>query len=90
MIDDRRGPAPALISAVGPAMMGPRFTALALMLARNWGVTDLGDVLQAATDELYPPTWDYVRGEMTWDFGLGEPHPLLRQFPDRKECYRVF
>jgi len=58
-----------------PAMMGPRFTALALMLARNWAVTDLADVLQTATDELYPPTWDVARGEMTWDFGLGEPHP---------------
>jgi hypothetical protein len=58
-----------------PAMMGPRFTALALMLARNWAVTDLADLLQTATDELYPPTWDHERGEMTWDFELGEPHP---------------
>ena len=45
------------------------------MLARNWAVTDLADALQAACDEHYPPTWDHERGEITWDFGLGEPHP---------------
>jgi hypothetical protein len=58
-----------------PTMMGPRFTALALILARNWAVNDLTDVLQVSTDDLYPPTWDHERGEMTWDFGLDEPHP---------------
>jgi hypothetical protein len=45
------------------------------MLARNWAVTDLADALRAACDEHYPPTWDTGRGEMTWDFGLGDPHP---------------
>jgi hypothetical protein len=45
------------------------------MLARNWAVDDLADALQAACDQHYPPTWDRQRGEMTWDFGLGEPHP---------------
>jgi hypothetical protein len=45
------------------------------MLARNWAVTDLADALEAACAEHYPPTWDHERGEMTWDFGLGEPYP---------------
>ena len=45
------------------------------MLARNWAVTDLADALEAACDEHYPPTWDHERGEMTWDFGLGEAYP---------------
>jgi len=31
----------------------------------------LGDALQAACDEHYPPTWDHDRGEVTWDFDLG-------------------
>ena len=65
-----------LLEVTGPVpVLGPRFTALAMMLARNWAVTDLADALQAACDEHYPPTWDHERGEMTWDFGLGEPHP---------------
>jgi hypothetical protein len=45
------------------------------MLARNWAVTDLAEALDAACHQHYPPTWDTERGEMTWDFGLGEPHP---------------
>ena len=65
-----------LLEVTGPVpVLGPRFTALAMMLARNWAVTDLADALQAACDEHYPPTWDHERGEMTWDFGLGEPYP---------------
>jgi hypothetical protein len=65
-----------LLEVTGPvAVLGPRFTALAMMLARNWAVTDLADALQAASDEHYPPTWDHERGEVTWDFDLGEPHP---------------
>lgn len=65
-----------MLDVTGPvAVIGPRFTALALMLARNWAVTDLADALEAACEEHYPPTWDTERGEATWDFGLGEPHP---------------
>jgi hypothetical protein len=60
----------------GPVpVIGPRFTALALLLARNWAVTDFADALESACAEQYPPTWDEERGEVTWDFGLGEPHP---------------
>lgn len=65
-----------MLDVTGPVpVIGPRFTALALMLARNWAVTDFADALQAACDEHYPPTWDRERGEITWDFGLGEPYP---------------
>jgi Linalool dehydratase/isomerase len=65
-----------LLDVTGPVpVIGPRFTALAMMLARNWAVTDLAEALQAACDEHYPPTWDHERGEVTWDFGLNEPYP---------------
>jgi hypothetical protein len=65
-----------ILEVNGPVpVIGPRFTALALMLGRNWAVTDLADALEVACHEHYPPTWDTERGEMTWDFGLGEPHP---------------
>jgi hypothetical protein len=65
-----------MLEVAGPMpVIGPRFTALALLLARNWAVTDLADALQAACDEHYPPTWDHERGEVTWDFGLAEPYP---------------
>jgi len=65
-----------LLEVHGPVpVIGPRFTAMALLLARNWGVTDLADALETACDEHYPPTWDRERGEITWDFDLGEAHP---------------
>jgi hypothetical protein len=48
---------------------------MALLLARNWAVTDLADALQAASEEHYPPTWDRERGEITWDFHLSEDYP---------------
>lgn len=65
-----------LLDVAGPVpVIGPRFTAMALLLARNWAVTDLADALQAACDEHYPPTWDPELGEITWDFGLSEEYP---------------
>jgi hypothetical protein len=65
-----------MLEVAGPLpVIGPRFTAMAMLLARNWGVTELGDALQSACDEHYPPTWDHERGELTWDFDLGEEHP---------------
>src|SRR4051794_9349059 len=65
-----------MLEVNGPLpVIGPRFTAIALLLARNWGVNDLADALQAACDEHYPPTWDRDRGEVTWDFDLGEEYP---------------
>ena len=65
-----------ILEVTGPvSVIGPRFTAMALLLARNWGVSDLADALQVACDEHYPPTWDHERGEITWDFDLGEADP---------------
>lgn len=65
-----------MLDITGPVpVIGPRFSALALLLARNWAVTDFAEALQTACDEHYPPTWDDERGEVTWDFGLGEPYP---------------
>ena len=65
-----------ILEVNGPVpVIGPRFSAMALLLARNWGVTDLADALQIACDEHYPPTWNAERGEITWDFDLGEAHP---------------
>lgn len=65
-----------MLDVTGPvAVVGPRFSGMALLLARNWAVTDLAEALQAACDENYPPSWDHDRGEVTWDFGLGEDHP---------------
>jgi hypothetical protein len=65
-----------MLELSGPVpLLGPRFTAHALWLAREWAVTDLADALEAACDENYPPTWDRERGEATWDFGLAEEYP---------------
>jgi hypothetical protein len=65
-----------MIEVDGPVpVIGPRFTAMALLLARNWAVTDLADALVTACAEHYPPTWDHERGEVTWDFDLGEDYP---------------
>jgi hypothetical protein len=65
-----------MLQVTGPApLLGPRFTAHALWLAREWAVTDLVQALEAACDESYPPTWDRDRGELTWDFGLAEEYP---------------
>ncbi len=57
------------------ALPGPRMTGLAIVLAREFGDLDLADRLLQAVDRLYEPTWDRDRGEFTWGFGLGEPHP---------------
>ena len=65
-----------MLDVQGPLpVIGPRMTAMSLLLAREWGVTDVADALQAACDEHYPPTFDAERGECTWDFDLGEEHP---------------
>jgi hypothetical protein len=46
-----------------------------LVLAREWGLTDLEERLVAAIEASYEPTWDTERGELTWGMGLNEPHP---------------
>jgi hypothetical protein len=68
--------AQAGVSASGePSVLGPRVTAIAIHLAVEWGITDLAAALRAAADQQYEPTWDRARGEFTWGFQLGEPHP---------------
>lgn len=65
-----------LLAVTGPVpALGPRLTAWTLFLAREWGVHDLAEALQAAADRQYQPTWDRERGELTWGFELDEVHP---------------
>jgi hypothetical protein len=60
----------------GPITLpGPRTSATALWLAREWKLDPLADALAAAIDAEYEPTTDAARGEFTWGFGLGEAHP---------------
>jgi len=47
----------------------------ALVLAREWGLTQLEQRLVSAIEASYEPTWDHERGEFTWGMGLDEPHP---------------
>ena len=47
----------------------------ALVLAREWGLSDLEQRLVDAIEASYEPTWDTDRGEFTWGLGLGEEHP---------------
>jgi hypothetical protein len=47
----------------------------ALVLAREWGLTELEERLRSAIEASYEPTWDAGRGEFTWGMGLDEPHP---------------
>ncbi len=47
----------------------------ALVLAREWGLTDLEERLVSAIDASYEPTWDDDRGEFTWGMGLDEEYP---------------
>ncbi|WP_420623576.1 hypothetical protein [Candidatus Poriferisodalis sp.] len=46
-----------------------------LVLAREWGMTDLEERLASAVEASYEPTWDHDRGEFTWGMGLDEEHP---------------
>jgi len=47
----------------------------ALVLAREWGVTDLEATLAEAIESSFEPTWNLESGEFTWGMGLDEPHP---------------
>lgn len=49
--------------------------ASALVLAREWGRTDVEERLAAAIEASYEPTWDHDSGEFTWALGLDEDHP---------------
>jgi hypothetical protein len=52
-----------------------RGTGASLLLAREWGVSDLEERLASAIESSYEPTWDRSTGEFTWGMGLNEPHP---------------
>ncbi len=49
--------------------------ASALILAKEWGLTELAERLTRAIEASYEPTWDDDRGEFTWGMSLDEPHP---------------
>ena len=57
-----------------PLPPGRPFTS-SLILAREWGISDLDQRLTAAVEASYEPTWDTQTGEFTWGLGLQEPHP---------------
>lgn len=57
------------------ALRDVRGPAVALALAREWGIADLEARLSRAIDAQFEPTWDHGRGEFTWRLGLGEEHP---------------
>jgi hypothetical protein len=60
----------------GPVTLpGPRASATALWLAREWDLRAVTDALAPAIDAEYEPTADAERGEFTWGFTLGEEHP---------------
>ena len=79
--DDARRLFEAAVASTGwqdevPLPLRPgRGTGSSLVLAREWGMTDLEERLVAAIEASYEPTWDTSLGEFTWGMGLGEPHP---------------
>jgi hypothetical protein len=60
----------------GPiALPGPRASATALWLAREWGLSSIEAALSEQIDAQYEPTFDAASGEFTWGFELDEEHP---------------
>jgi hypothetical protein len=57
------------------SLPGPRTSATALWLAREWGLEAVATSLGAAIDEHYQPTLDPATGEFTWGFQLDEDFP---------------
>jgi hypothetical protein len=53
----------------------PQGTLLGLILAREFGNDAVYTKLQAHAEAHYEPTWNPDTGELTWGFGLNEPHP---------------
>jgi hypothetical protein len=54
---------------------GPRASATALWLAREWGLDAIESALSDAIDAQYQPTFDTATGEFTWGFELDEDYP---------------
>ncbi len=80
--DDARRLFEAGIKSMGLDTAGPplplrpgRGYGSSLILAREWGMTELEARLAHAIEESYEPTWDDASGEFTWGMGLDEPHP---------------
>jgi Linalool dehydratase/isomerase len=60
----------------GPVILpGPRTSATALWLAREWELDAIAGALEQAIDAQYQPTFDAGRGEFTWGFELDEEYP---------------
>ena len=57
------------------AGQGPRGTAMTLHLAREWGLHDIAEIVNASADERLQPQPDPHLGEFTWGFNLNEEHP---------------
>ena len=53
--------------------MNERSTAIAWLVARDWGLDDLAARLQAGCEARYEPTWN--GDEFWWGLGLDEPYP---------------
>ena len=53
----------------------PMATVRGLTLAKEFGENAIYAKLMAHAEENYEPTWDAASGELTWGFGLNEPHP---------------
>lgn len=63
-----------ILTGDGPVVAwGERATAIALLVARDAGRTDLAARLQAGCEAAYEPTWS--GDEFWWGFGLDEPYP---------------
>ena len=56
-------------------LANPRNAGALLHAAKEWGLDDLAERLEAACDEALEPTWDRERGEFTWGCSLNEDHP---------------
>jgi hypothetical protein len=60
----------------GPVSLpGPRTSATALWLAREWELSAIAGALEQAIDAQYQPAFDRARGEFTWGFELDEEYP---------------
>ena len=63
-----------LLSGDGPTLAGThRSTAIAWIVARDWGMHELADRIQAGCEQTYEPTWD--GDEFWWGLGLNEQYP---------------
>ena len=58
-----------------PPLNASRNYGSAMVMAKEWGRTEIVDRISAAVDASFEPTWHAESGEFTWGMGLGEPHP---------------